>query len=113
MVKPVWHSINRGATTQPDDVEWFDIPVGSGTSLAGTLRLSPYKFCEWTRQVDDTCGLDWYDYKNTQLSSLTTYPPEKTDEVETYTDAFCLSVGHRTRRGKANEIVARFLVYTG
>lgn len=109
MPKPVWHSINREATTQPDDVQWADVVIGD--ALSGTERLSPYKYCEWTRQVDDTCGLDWYDHKNTQLQSLTTYPPDKTNEVETYTDAFCKTVTHRTRRGKANEIMARFLVY--
>jgi len=110
-VRDVIYSINDTEVTSPDEEVWS--PVAIGTALTGRQKRSPYWRLEWHKTVAGPCRLDWFDYDNTTLDSLTTRTPGKLDISEIYTDAVCQSVVFRQRRGVGNEIVATFLVYVG
>lgn len=111
MAEGIYYRINGQEVTAPDEEVWS--PIVIGTSLAGEQKRSPYWRLEWRKTVADVCRLDWFDYDNTTLESLTTRPPKLLDQHETYTDAICQSVGFRQRRGVGNELVAVFLVCVG
>ena len=101
--------INGVEVTAPDEEVWS--PQVIGTDLNGEQNRSPYWRLEWRKTVSDQCRLDWNDYDNTRLESLTTRPPHILDEFETYTNVVCQSVTMRHRRSVGNEVVATFLVY--
>jgi len=111
MPKGVKFAINGVVVTAPDE----DVPLNIvlGDALAGTECRSPYKVLEWRKQIAGPCHLDWFDYDNQVLTSLTTRSFAHLDEYETYTDAVCKSVTIRNRRSVGNEMVATFLVYVG
>jgi hypothetical protein len=109
-------AINGHEVYAPDEETWDDIAIGD--DLDGLQKLSPYRILTWTRQVADMCDLDgssrdWFTYKNSVLTSLTTREPGKLDVYTTYTDAVCRSVNFRARHGVGNEIVAVFWVDAG
>ena len=104
-------AINSVVVAAPDEDVWMNVVLGD--ALAGTERRSPYKVLEWRKQIAGPCDLDWFDYDNRILDSLTTRSFAHLDEYETYTDAICKSVTIRNRRSVGNEVVATFLVYVG
>ena len=104
------YSINGNSVQAPDEEVWGNIVMG--TSLTGRQKRSPYRQLEWRKVITDACRLDWFDYDNTTLASLTTRPYNKLDEHATYTDVICQSVTMRQRRSVGNEMVAVFLVNT-
>lgn len=108
MTYGIQYAINGNGVTAPDEEAWSNIVVGD--ALSGQERRSPFKQLEWRKQVAGPCYLDWYDYDNQTLDSLTTRTPGELVEYETYTTAICQSVTFRHRRSNANEIVAVFLV---
>jgi len=110
-IKGLLYAINGHEVTTPDEEVWQNVVIGE--NLAGNQRRSPYKTLQWTKQVASPCYLDWFDYDNQTLTSLTTRPPGELDEHETYTDAICKSVVFRQRLNVGNEIVATFEVYVG
>lgn len=102
------YRINGVEVTSPDEEVWS--PQVIGVDLNGEQNRSPYQGLEWRKTVSDQCRLDWDEYDNTRLESLTTRPPHTLDEFETYIDVVCQSVTMRHRRSVGNEIVASFLV---
>lgn len=111
MTYGIEYALNGTPVTAPDEEAWSNVVIGE--SLEGTERRSPYRILEWTKRVAGPCHLDWFDYDNTPLSSITTRSPGELVNYETYTDAVCKSVTFRQRLGVGTEIVARFLVNTG
>ena len=109
MAQGIQFAINDVIVTAPDEDVWLNVSIGD--ALAGTERRSPYKLLEWRKQVAGPCHLDWFDYDNQQLDSLTTRSFSHLDEYETYTDAICKSVTIRNRRSVGSELVATFLIY--
>lgn len=108
MASGIAYAINGREVMSPDEEVWSPIVVGTG--LDGTQRRSPYWQLEWRKTVVDSCWLDWLEYDNQALENLTTRPPDKLDEHETYTDVLCQSVTMRHRRAVGNEVVAVFVV---
>jgi len=107
----ILYAIDGAEVSTPDEEVWF--PISSGESLTAAQKRSPYYRLEWRRTVSGPCNLDWFDYDNTTLSSLTCRPPGRLDVFTTYTDAKCQSVVLRQRLNVATEIVATFLVFVG
>lgn len=106
------YAINGKRVTAPDEEAWQNIVLGDSNS--GGENRSPYKILEWRKRVAGRCNLDWFDYDNTQLSSLVTRAPgELSDWQEYTTDVHCKSVTFRQTRSIGNEVVATFLVYVG
>jgi len=104
-------AINGKGVTSPDEEVWAHNVLGE--DLDGLQKRSAYAKLEWRRVVGESCDLDWFDYDNTTLTSLTTRLPGEIDQYEIYNDAICQSVVKRNRRGVASEIVAVFLVNLG
>lgn len=105
------YAINRQGVPSPDEEVWAHNVLGD--DLTGIQKRSAYSRLEWRRTMGQRCDLDWFDFENTKLSSLTTRPPGSLDTTEIYTDAICKSVTMRHRRGVATEIVATFWVNIG
>lgn len=110
MTYGIEYALNANAVTPPDEEAWSNVVVGE--SLVGDERRSPFRVLEWMKRVAGPCHLDWFDYDNTILSSITTRKPGELVESETYTNVICQSVTFRQIHGVGNEIVARFLVDT-
>jgi len=108
MPRGIVFAINRIGMPSPDEEVWAHNVLGE--DLTGLQKRSAYSRLEWRRTAGERCDLDWFDYANTVLISLTTRPDGSLDTHETYTDAICKSVTMRHRRGVGNEIVATFYV---
>lgn len=104
----VFYMLNGIGVTSPDEERWS--PIVLGDAIDGLQRRSPYMRLEWHLRADGKCGLDWFPYDNTVLTSLTCRPDGELAEHETYTDVFCKSVVGRQNRGVMTEIIAVFLV---
>lgn len=102
------YAINGERVTAPDEEVWA--PIESGVALDGRTFRSPYWQLTWRKTVADSCRLDWFNYDNQHLSSLTTRPPGALASFTTYVNAICQSVSMRQRLGVGNEITATFLV---
>jgi hypothetical protein len=102
------YMINGVEVTAPDEEVWS--PQVIGTNLNAEQNRSPCWQLEWRKTVSDQCGLDWFDYDNTTLESLTARGRGVVDDFTTYTDAVCQQVTMRHKHNVGNEIVARFLV---
>lgn len=111
MTHGIVYALNGVDVTAPDEETWSNKVIGE--SLSGTERRSPYRILEWTKRVAGECHLDWFDYDNSTLDSITTRSPGELVNYETYTTAICQSVTFRQRLGVGTEVVARFLVNTG
>lgn len=105
------YAINGISVSAPDEELWPI--VAPGAKLSGLQSRSGYRLLEWHKLVADRCQMDWYDYDDTVLSSITCRKYNSVHEYETYTDAICQSVTSRKRRGVESEIVATFLIYVG
>lgn len=104
----ITYAINDTVVTAPDEEVWSESVIG--IDLNGLQKRSCYKRLEWRKSVASPCYLDWFDYDNTALTSLTTRPKGVLDTFERYTTAICQEVSFRQRRSVGNEIVATFLV---
>ena len=107
----VLYAINDIEVTTPDEEVWT--PIVTGLDLNSLQKRSPYQRLEWRKTVANECYLDWWQFANTVLSSLTCRPPGLLDEFTTYTDVRCQSVTLRQRLSVATEVVATFVVYIG
>lgn len=106
------HAINGQQVTSPDEEVWQDINLGDAGD--GLERRSPYKVLEWRKRVAGPCNLDWFEFDNQTLVSITARPKGKLKEWETYdTDVKCKSVSFRQNHDTGNEVVATFLIYVG
>ena len=105
------YAINRQGVPSSDQEVWAHNVLGD--DLTGIQKRSAYSRLEWRRTMGEQCDLDWFDFENTKLSSLTARPPGSSNTTEIYTDAICKSVTMRHRRGVATEIVATFWVNIG
>ena len=104
------YMINDLVMPTPDTEQWSDNVVG--VSLALTQRRSPYQMLIWRKAVVDGCRLDWFDYDNTALTSLTTRGPGDLKEVTRYTDVICQQVTMVQSREAGRQVEAHFLVNT-
>lgn len=105
------YAINDIEVTAPDEEVWT--PIVQGESLTGRQKRSPWYRLEWRRTVGGPCELDWYDFDNLTLSSLSCRPPGILDDFVRITSPapICQSVTLRHRLSVGTEIVATFLVY--
>ncbi len=110
MPRGALYEINGVKVTAPDEEVWTDVVVG--VDLNGLEIISPYKRLEWTQQAAAECHLDWFDYENQVLTSLTCRPHGELAEYQRYTDAICQAVSFRQRRGVGSDVIAVFLVNT-
>lgn len=101
-------AINGLIVLSPDEEVWS--PVVSGESLTGLQKRSPYQQLQWRKAVADSCVMDWFQFDNTTLTSLTTRAPGVLNFWTTYIHVKCQSVTLSHRRGTAAEAVATFLV---
>ena len=110
----VWgtYMLNGVTVTAPDEEAWT--PIVSGVAVSGHQKRSPYWMLEWRKQVVAPCSLEWKEYDNTTLTTLTTRPNDEDglDAFVTYIDVILQSVTLRQRRGVGTEMVAQFLVNT-
>lgn len=105
------YMINGQPVVAPDEEVWSAIEIGN--ALTGLQRRSPMQMLKWRRIVAERCDLDWWDFDNTALTSLTCTPPEDVGVNRTFTrTALCVSVTMRQGHGVAREVVATFLVDT-
>lgn len=107
------YAINDVPVTAPDEETWMPIVIGE--ALTALQRRSPYKRLEWIKHVgtDDRGNLDWWDYDNSGLTSITCTMYNNDKQSARYTDAVCQQVTMRIGRNAAIEIVATFLINVG
>ena len=105
------YMINGNPVTAPDEELWTNIVLGE--DLRAQERRSPYQQLQWRKTVAERCDLDWFDYDETELTSITCTPPGEVGIHRTFTlSQRCISVLMRQTRGVAREVVATFLVDT-
>ena len=102
--------INGLGVTPPDDVDWT--PISMGDALDGLERRTHYRTVTWTKQVEQGCFLNWFQFDNTELTSFICSPPDHPEQHETYSEAYCKSVKAPQHHGKPQGIQAVFLVRT-
>lgn len=90
--------------------EWNWSPIVVGTNLAAKQNRSPMWRLEFRRRVVDRCLIDWFDYDNQRLLSITVPPHDALGETRRYTFAVVQQVAMRHRLGVGNELVATIVV---
>lgn len=104
----VFYMINGMPVTCPDDEQWE--PVSMGDALTALQKRSPWYRLTWSKNVIDGSRVDWFEFDNTELTSLVTRIPDSLWESAEYTDAVCQSVTMRHNRHRGVDYTAVFLV---
>lgn len=107
-VPGVFFMINGAGVVSPDTEVWD--PISMGAALTGEQKRSHYRHLRWQKTIAEKCDLDWWEYDNVTLTSLTTRPPDELAMSETYSDAICQSVTMRHSHGRGIDVTANFLV---
>jgi hypothetical protein len=105
------YEINGVKVTSPDEEVWS--PIVLGENLVPLERRSPYEQLQWRKTVAERCDLDWFDFAEQVLTSLTCTPPREVGVHRVFTQSqVLLSVAMRAGRGMGREVVATFIVDT-
>lgn len=106
--KMVSYMLNDNLVTAPDEEQWQPVLVGENHS---NLQVrSFYWRLTWSKTVADACMLDWFEYDNQALTSLTTRPNGKVDQIARYTDVTCVQVSATQTQNNATRVTAEFIV---
>lgn len=108
MVLGIFFMINGQGVEAPDEIDWTPITLGDG--LDGLERRSPFYTVRWTKRAVPGCNMSWFEFDNTELTSLVCPGPDNSRESERYTEAYCKSVKALQTHGSMYDIQAVFLV---
>lgn len=100
--------MNGQGVVPPDELRWD--PVVIGEDLTALQKRSHYSQCTWTKRAVEGCDMDWFDFDNTELTSLVCPPHENSKVSERYTDARVQQVKAMHTHGNMYDIVMVLLV---
>jgi hypothetical protein len=106
------YSINGEFWPQPDSTSWADI--ANGTQLSTNLPvLSPYRRHTWNYPVLPDCDFTAMleAIRNTELTSLTTDPPDSAEELVIYDEAKVIGITSTRSWGNPTGVSIEFEVY--